>query len=564
VLGVASGGPALDQRWRLLGLLGAWWVVFALGSACVLAAGKRRPGLVLVMVVAVGLRLAALVGVPVLSDDVHRYAWDARVQEAGIDPYRLPPTAPELVALRDPWLWPDAAGCADLDRPPGCTRINRPDEPTIYPPLAQVWFRAGDLLLPEAARDRGWQAVAAAVDLVLVAALALVLSRRGADPNAVVLYAWSPLAVLESAQSAHLDALAVLVALAALWASRRRRPALAGVLLGAATLVKLYPAVLLPVLVGRARPARARQGLVTAVAFAATVGLGYARHVASVGVDVVGYLPGYLAEEGYAEGNRFLLLGLVGLSGTGAQVVAAAGLVAAAAWAWRARARPEVGAARLFGAALLLATPVQPWYALLLVALATLARRWWWIAVAVAGYPVYLAALLDAPIAPIGRVSYGLAALVVVLGERSSRSRSRSPSRPGLGSGSGGSGEPAAPGQGEAGGGQTGAGGQAGDVIGSHPGPGKPRTHALAGSALDPHGERLADRARGLDLDQRLAPGGEEGADPPQQGERVPADADVAVEQDGRAPTTFPREGVEDRAAQHRGALPGRLGHGHG
>ncbi len=421
-LALAAGGPALDQRWRLLVLIGTWWAVFAVGAACVLRLPDRRRTLVLVVAVAAGLRLAALAGVPVLSDDLYRYAWDGRVQAAGTDPYRHPPTAPELADLRDPWLWPGPGGCAQLDRPPGCTRINRPDERTIYPPLAQVWFRAGDLVLPDDGQDRAWQVLAVAVDLVLIGVLALALARFGRSRAAVVLYAWSPIAVLESAQSAHIDALAVLLAVAALWAARRERSGLAGMLLGLATLVKLYPAALLPVIVGQ----RPRRALATMAAFAATLALGYARHVVAVGIDVLGYLPGYLAEEGYAEGSRFLLLGLVGLSGTPAQVVAVLALVVAGALAWRSRHQPEVTATCLFGVALLLATPVQPWYALLLVALATLARRWWWLAVAVAGYPVYLAALLDGPIPLIGRLSYGLAALVVVAGEVGSR-RSRPP-----------------------------------------------------------------------------------------------------------------------------------------
>jgi hypothetical protein len=416
---LATVGPVLEQRWRLLVVLGLWWVVFAVGAGCVLRTTDRRRTLVLVVLVAAALRIVALAGGPVLSDDLYRYGWDGTVQAAGIDPYRHPPTAAELAHLRHPWLWPGASGCAELDRPPGCTRINRADERTIYPPLAQVWFRVGDLLLPDDGRDRAWQGLALLVDLGLVAALALALARSGRDPRVIVLYAWSPIAVLESAQSGHIDALAVLATVAALYAARRQRGAVAGVLLGLATLVKLYPAALLPAVTGR----RPRHALVTVAAFAVTIGLGYARHVVAVGIDVLGYLPGYLAEEGYAEGSRFLLLGLVGLTGTPAQVVAGLGLAGAGVVAWRSRREPEVAATWLFGTALLLATPVQPWYALLLVALTTLTHRWWWIAVAVAGYPVYLAALLDGPLPAIGRLSYGLAAVVVIAGEVLSRRR---------------------------------------------------------------------------------------------------------------------------------------------
>lgn len=405
---IASGGPILDQGWWLLALITIWWVVFAAGAACVLR-WSGRFGMALVVVVAVALRIAALAGAPVLSDDVYRYAWDGRVQAAGVNPYRYPPDAAELAGLREPWLWPDEEGCAELDRPPGCSRMNRIGEPTIYPPVGQLWFWAGHSIHLSDLRDRGWQALAMAVDLSLIAVLALALRSWGREPTAVVLYAWSPIAVLESAQGAHVDALAVIAVVGALWAARRERPVLGGVLLAIATLIKLYPALLLPVLLRR-HPQR------TSVAFLATLALAYAPHVATLGLDVLGYLPDYLAEEGYSEGNRFLLVGLTGASGLVAQVVVGVGLVVAAWRAWASDDPPEVPAAMLLGVALLLATPVQPWYALLLVAIATLGRAWWWLPVAAGGYPVYFAAILDGPEALAGRLGYGLAALMVVMG----------------------------------------------------------------------------------------------------------------------------------------------------
>ena len=54
-----------------------------------------------------------------------------------------------------------------------------------------------------------------------------------------------------------------------------------------------------------------------------------------------------------------------------------------------------------------------------LLAVATIAVRPAWTALAVAGYPYFFAVLLDSPHAvAIGRVSFGLALVVVVLGGR--------------------------------------------------------------------------------------------------------------------------------------------------
>ena len=54
-----------------------------------------------------------------------------------------------------------------------------------------------------------------------------------------------------------------------------------------------------------------------------------------------------------------------------------------------------------------------------LLAVATVAAAPAWSVVAVAGYPYFFAVLLDSPHAvAIGRVSYGLALVVVVVGRR--------------------------------------------------------------------------------------------------------------------------------------------------
>jgi len=420
---LASGGPVLEQGWSVLAILALWWVVFGVGATMALRL-PTRTALVVVLVFGVVMRIVALAGPPVMSDDLYRYAWDARVQAAGVNPYKYPPAAPELAYLHEPWLWPDAAGCAQLNRGPGCTRTNRDRDPTIYPPLAQAWFWAVDAVLPSHARERGWQAAAGVVDVALLGVVVLALRSLGRDPRYVVLYAWSPIAVIETAQSAHVDGLAALGIVGAVWAAHRGRNALAGGLLAAATLVKLYPALLLPVLLRR-RPIR------TLAAFAALGVAAYAPHVIALGPKVIGYLPGYLSEERYDTGGRFLLLGLTGLSGLAAQVVAVMIIAvgACAAWAVARDGDGDVRARCLLGGALLLITPVQPWYALALVAIAALGGAWWWLAVAVAGYPIYLDAILgNGRPEAVGRLSYGLAALAVAVSSwRMRTSRSSKP-----------------------------------------------------------------------------------------------------------------------------------------
>jgi len=421
-------GGILGGRYSMLWALAAWWVAFAVAAWGLLRL-PRRVAVAVVLLGAVVFGVAALTAGPQTSDDLYRYAWDGRVQSHGIDPYRYPPDDPRLAAYRDSWLWPDDETCVAMYKAPDCTLLNRPSERTIYPPVAQVWFRVLDAVIPDGSRYKGFQVVHGLVGLGITVLLMGMLHKLGRNPAQAVLWAWSPLAVAETVMDAHVDVLALLAALLALWAFERRRPILGGALLGVGIAVKLIPGVLLPACLRR-RPVR------VVAAAAAVVGLSYLPHVLAVGPSVVGYLPGYLQEEKYSEGSRFLLLGLFGLHGIVAQVAAVvilaivAVVVAAAPLPDRFRPwtrRPIAGgtpdsvspspitrARWILVAAFLIVTPVQPWYAVLVVAVAALDGRWELLAVAAAAYPLYFGTILDKAAPEVGTISYGVAALVVL------------------------------------------------------------------------------------------------------------------------------------------------------
>jgi hypothetical protein len=412
---IASGTRIRGEPETLLRAVAIWWLVFAAGAACVLGV-PRRWAVGLIVVAAIAMRVAALAGVPALSNDVDRYAWDGHVQASGVDPYRYPPNAPQLDRLHLRRLYPAASTCRTLNRDPGCIRINRPWDRTIYPPVAEAWFVGVHAVAGDGGEARTWQIAGLLVDLATLAVLLALLRSWGRDPRWLALYAWCPAAVLETVQNGHVDGLATLMILGALWAARRR-PAVAGALLAMATLVKLYPALLMAALL-------LRRGWQRAVAaFAAVIAIGYAPHVLAVGPKVLGYLPGYLREEDYAGGKRFLLLDGIGLTGTLAQVVAVGVVLGTAAWvvAQREQLAVDVAMRRLLGALLLVATTVQPWYAVPLAALAALEGAWWWLAVAAAGYPLFFRTLEKVPLPgwpayQVGQLAYGTALAVVLVG----------------------------------------------------------------------------------------------------------------------------------------------------
>jgi hypothetical protein len=421
----ATSQPIRNVRWALLVPLAGWAAAWALGVACALRLPPRI-AVPAVFVVAIALRLGALAGPPVTSDDLYRYAWDGRVQMSGTDPYRFEPAAPELAGLRERWLWPGPGGCARLFRPEGCTRINRAGVHTIYPPLAEAWFTAVYRVAGAGARHKAWQVVGLLGDAALVALLPPVLRAWGRDERWTALYALSPVAVIEVVNNGHVDGLAALLVVLALLAVARRRPGWAGAVLGAAILVKLYPAVLGLALVVAAGPRARSWALKVAGAAAGVVVLAYLPHVVVAGTAVIGYLPGYLQEEHYTEGARFLLAGILGLPPGPTGFLAFAGLAGVAGWVLARRPPAPRAATAMMGGLLLAVTPVQPWYAVTLLAAATVAGAPAWSAVAVAGYPYFFAVILDSPRAVvIGRLSYGLALAVVVAGRARAGSRLR-------------------------------------------------------------------------------------------------------------------------------------------
>lgn len=334
-----------------------------------------------------------------LSSDLYRYLWDGRVQMAGINPYRYPPAAPELAGLRDNDVHPN---------------VNRPGSRTIYPPGAQ-WIFA----LAAAARIRtvlAWRVLVLVAEAVTVTLLLVLLRRLRVSETAVLVYVWSPLVVFEGVQAGHLDLLMVpLVLLALLW-RREGAVARAGLVLGLAVLVKLYPAVLALVWSARRgsvssglgsreagaapQPARStasdirdhrdegqparRPGIVTwwrsrdwqfVGAVGGTVALGYAPYVWALGGDALGFLPEYLGPaEDHNIGLRALLTWGVGLTSDLARTTMITllfvVLLGALLWIGRQSATATLdraGAAAIGAYLALVPTAMHPWYVVWIV-----------------------------------------------------------------------------------------------------------------------------------------------------------------------------------------------------
>ncbi|WP_434101029.1 glycosyltransferase 87 family protein [Streptomyces malaysiensis] len=170
----------------------------------------------------------------------------------------------------------------------------------------------------------------------------------------------------------------------------------------------------------------AASAVLPVAAAAAVVALGYLPYVLLSRSSVLGYLTGYVAEEGYETGsaaaddkNRYALLRLLHPGPeTWALPVVAAVLLAVVGWVLLRGdpQRPWRGALVVTGTAFLLMTPGYPWYALLVVALVALDGRWEWLGVPLAGVAQYVTARAVDDGGWVGTLGYAVACAAVMAG----------------------------------------------------------------------------------------------------------------------------------------------------
>jgi alpha-1,6-mannosyltransferase len=288
-------------------------------------------------------------GVPMLSTDIYRYLWDGRVQAHGINPYLYAPNNEALKDLRDDKVYP---------------HINRPASPTIYPAGAQLLFHGLYRL-----GDRSTTTFKAAVvvsDMASLLVLTLILLHLKVPAERVLVYAWHPLVIYELSNNGHLDGFMLFFVLLALLLLLKNRPTAAIASLALATALKLYPIILLPVLL-KARPWRG--GLL----FGGIVLALYLPYL-SAGSGIIGFLPEYLknpAEE-FNLGLKVYLLKMLPMADP---MLISAGfallLAAAMVVVWH-LPQDEIIALKcaylLVGLYLLLASgSLQPWYLVLII-----------------------------------------------------------------------------------------------------------------------------------------------------------------------------------------------------
>ncbi|MGE4159353.1 MAG: glycosyltransferase 87 family protein [Planctomycetota bacterium] len=205
-----------------------------------------------IWVVALGARLLLFTSHPVQEDDFYRYMWDGHVCLQGVNPYRHSPDAVILERMaHSTKVHPDVVSLVRSlgDSPEAIltlNRINHPHLTTLYPPLLMAVFAAAQFLFP-------WNLDGLRLMLLLFDVgghlILWKLVRMLGRPQALwVAYAWCPLVIKEFANSAHADGVVIFFILAALLAVASGRWLWAYLGLSMAVLSKIFPLILLPLL----------------------------------------------------------------------------------------------------------------------------------------------------------------------------------------------------------------------------------------------------------------------------------------------------------------------------
>ncbi|WP_233992464.1 hypothetical protein [Salinibacter altiplanensis] len=372
---VLLSGPlwaAFESTWPVL--VGASF----LGSAGLCLLWRRdAPSMREVLWGALILRVAYLPVGPGLTDDLFRYIWDGWLQWEGINPYRYVPSDPALTSFQDTTLYEE---------------LNSQSYYSVYPPLSQLVFALGGLFY-----DGSWTTSYYVLKVLIMAVEfgGVVLLARLTSARNVLLYAWNPLVLIETAGQGHTEALLVLLLLTAVWAVRQHCGACASLAIAGAGLVKIYPFALGPFLLRRFGWRAVWPGGLLVVGLSLPYAAPYALPHIKASVDLFAKLFEFNAGPYYATkhalwawtgadwsktiGPLFRRLFLISLP-------VLYGLDAWYKWSFRRACLLVIGA--LF----VLSTTVHPWYLLPVIALGVVGPRpsWHWLWLGTCSIGTYL------------------------------------------------------------------------------------------------------------------------------------------------------------------------------
>ena len=217
----------------VLFLFTAAFVVYLIAS---LIASRMQSGLTVwafIFIPAIVFRCLMLWSEPIQEIDIYRYLWDGAVAHSGASPFEYSPaeiyeaaTRPGMPGISQNSVDPDFQKVVRLAQSQESlqeiiSRIGYAEIRTVYPPISQLVFATVHSLTPENATVetrvnymRFWLMV---LELGTTLLVVMLLRCTELPDGWAVLHGWCPLLIKETANSGHLDAIAVFFMVLAIW-----------------------------------------------------------------------------------------------------------------------------------------------------------------------------------------------------------------------------------------------------------------------------------------------------------------------------------------------------------
>jgi len=199
------------------------------------------------IIIAVFFRLLLLFSMPTLSDDFYRFAWDARLFTAGINPFDYPPEYFMTGNFSIPGIGE-----------PLYSQLNFKIYRTMYPPLPQFigWAAVkmtGSSLPATVVVMRIFVLLAEFINLLLIQRLLKIYNMPISN---LLLYAFNPLVILELTGNLHHEVFVITFLLLALFLLIKNKYLVSAAAFALAVVSKLIPLIFLPALISRLGLAR--------------------------------------------------------------------------------------------------------------------------------------------------------------------------------------------------------------------------------------------------------------------------------------------------------------------
>lgn len=313
------------------------------------------------ILLAVLIRYVIFFSEPYLSNDVDRYLFDGYIAYSGLDPYRINHEDLRLAQAIELWQPPQ----------------EHLKYTTIYPPLAIAVFSLAASFGVEHAL-LVWKV------LLLIASLCVILIsifvlQKAQKLQHLSLILFSPILIIEAQVGLHLDTFLALTSCLFLYAIQRQKWCAAGIVVGLGTSIKLFPIVLLLILV--LHRDRWAKGIVAATCAVLTV-LGIYGAALLLGFQPVGSIAIFFEKFRFASIYYFLLEPLFGTAGmlTLSVALLISGFIFLAWQAWRTSSnlfgRSSFWIMQMSLCLPILVSPVSyPWYFSILVPFIALSPR---------------------------------------------------------------------------------------------------------------------------------------------------------------------------------------------